>query len=185
MYRLLIILTLLSCSHRESPKQNEEKNITMNNSIHQFKVPSLDGGTIDFSTFKGKKILVVNTASECGYTPQYAELQELYENHKSNLVVVGFPTNDFGGQEPGSNEDIKTFCQKNYGVNFPMAQKITVKGNDMHPVYQWLTSKQKNGVTDSEIKWNFNKFLLDENGVLLKKFDSDTNPLSESILGML
>ncbi len=157
----------------------------MNNSIHQFKVAALDGGTIDFSSFKGKKILVVNTASECGYTPQYAGLQQLYEKYGSKLAIVGFPSNDFGGQEPGSKEEIKSFCQKNYGVTFPMAEKITVKGNDAHEVYQWLTSKEKNGVQSSEVKWNFNKFLLDENGVLLKKFDSDTEPLSESITELL
>lgn len=185
MYYFFIALLLVSCSNAGSPKQTADKPSSMNNSIHQFKVPSLDGGSIDFSAFKGKKILVVNTASECGYTPQYAELQDLYENHRSKLEIVGFPANEFGAQESGSNEDIKAFCQKNYGVTFPMAQKIVVKGPGMHPVYQWLTSKEKNGVMDSEVKWNFNKYLLDENGILLKKFDSDTNPLSESILNML
>lgn len=185
MYRLLIILIFLSCAHRESPKTAVTKTITMNNSIHQFKISSLNGGTIDFSTFKGRKILVVNTASECGYTPQYAGLQELSEEYAQTLVVVGFPSNDFGGQEPGSSEEIQSFCQKNFGVTFPLTEKITVKGKEAHPIYQWLTSKEKNGVMDSEVKWNFNKFLLDENGVLLKKFDSDTEPLSESITGML
>ena len=129
-------------------------------SIHKFKVPSIDGGTIDFSKFKGKKILVVNTASKCGYTPQYADLEKLYEQYKSKLVIVGFPANNFGGQEPGSNAEINAFCQKNYGVTFTMAEKVSVKGDDTHPLFKWLTSKTENGVMDAEIKWNFTKFLL-------------------------
>jgi glutathione peroxidase len=150
-------------------------------SIHDFKVPSLDGNTIDFSKFKGKKILVVNTASECGYTPQYADLQKLYDAYKTKLVVVGFPANNFGGQEPGSNAEIKDFCKKNYGVTFPMAEKVSVKGNDTHPLFKWLTSKTENGVMDADIKWNFTKFLLDENGKLLAVFPSKVNPTSEEI----
>ena len=150
-------------------------------SIHEFKVPSLDGSTIDFSKFKGKKILVVNTASECGYTPQYADLQKLYDAYKSKLVVVGFPANNFGGQEPGSNAEIKEFCKKNYGVTFPMAEKVSVKGNDTHPLFKWLTTKNENGVMDADIKWNFTKFLLDENGKLIAVFPSKVNPMSEEI----
>ncbi|RYG47262.1 MAG: glutathione peroxidase, partial [Chitinophagaceae bacterium] len=151
MYRLLIILMFFSCAHRESPKMAEIKTHNMNNSIHQFKIASLTGGIIDLSSFKGKKILVVNTASECGYTPQYAGLQELSEKYSSRLVVVGFPSNDFGGQEPGSSQEIQTFCKKNFGVTFPLTEKVTVKGRDAHPIYQWLTSKEKNGVLDSEV----------------------------------
>jgi glutathione peroxidase len=150
-------------------------------SIYDFKVPSLDGGTIDFSKYKGKKILVVNTASECGYTPQYADLQKLYDEHKSTLVIVGFPANNFGGQEPGSNAEIKEFCKKNYGVSFPMAGKVSVKGDDIHPLFKWLTSKDENGVMDAEIKWNFTKFLLDEKGKLVAVFPSKVNPTSEEI----
>jgi len=150
-------------------------------SIHQFKVASIDGGSIDFSDFKGKKILVVNTASECGFTPQYAELEELYQNNSDKLVIVGFPTNNFGGQEPGSNEEINSFCQKNYGVSFPMAAKISVKGNETAPIYKWLTSKAENGKMDAEVKWNFNKFLLDEEGKLITKFESSESPLSMEI----
>lgn len=153
--------------------------------IYQFKVPSLDGGTIDFSKFKGKKILVVNTASKCGYTPQYAELEKLYTTYSDRLVIVGFPANNFGAQEPGTNDEIKTFCTKNYGVTFPMAAKVSVKGDDIAPIYQWLTQKSKNGVLDAEIKWNFTKFLLDEHGVLLAKFDSKVTPLSEEIISYL
>ncbi len=154
-------------------------------SIHTFSVKALDGSTINFADFKGKKILLVNTASECGYTPQYKELEMLYEKYKTKLVVVGFPANNFGGQEPGTNTEIKTFCEKNYGVTFPMAEKISVKGSDMAPIYKWLTSKTENGVLDAEIKWNFNKFLLDENGHIISKFDSGTKPMSEEITGKL
>jgi len=154
-------------------------------SIYDFKVPALDGGTIDFASFKGKKILIVNTASECGYTPQYEGLEKLYEKYKDKLVIVGFPANNFGGQEPGSNDEIKTFCKKNYGVTFPMAAKISVKGNDAAPIYQWLCSKSQNGVLDAEVGWNFNKFLLDENGKLLAHFESKIDPMNEAITGKL
>ena len=153
--------------------------------IYGFSVRALDGGTIDFSTFRGKKILVVNTASECGYTPQYKDLEALFEQYKDKLVIVGFPANNFGGQEPGSNEEIKSFCQKNYGVSFPMAAKISVKGDDIAPIYQWLTHKDLNGVLDAEVKWNFNKFLLDEQGRLIGYFESRVNPLSDAITGKL
>jgi glutathione peroxidase len=150
-------------------------------SIHKFKVPSIDGGSIDFSKFKGKKILVVNTASKCGYTPQYADLEKLYKAHKDKLVIVGFPANNFGGQEPGSNEQIAEFCQKNYGVSFVMAEKVSVKGEDAHPLFKWLTQKSENGVMDAEIKWNFTKFLLDEKGKLIGVYPSKVNPMSEEI----
>jgi glutathione peroxidase len=153
--------------------------------IYDFKVGSLDGGTIDFSKYRGKKILIVNTASECGYTPQYADLEKLYEQYKSKLVVVGFPANNFGGQEPGTNGEIKEFCKKNYGVTFPMAGKVSVKGEDIHPLFKWLTSKSENGVMDADIKWNFTKFLLDENGKLLAVFPSKVNPTSEEITKFL
>lgn len=150
-------------------------------SIHKFKVPSIDGGTIDFSKYKGKKILVVNTASKCGYTPQYADLEKLYEQYKSKLVIVGFPANNFGAQEPGTNAEINAFCQKNYGVTFTMAEKVSVKGEDIHPLFKWLTSKAENGVMDAEIKWNFTKFLLDEKGQLINVYPSKVNPLDEQI----
>ncbi len=153
--------------------------------IYGFKVASLDGNTIDFSSFKGKKILVVNTASECGYTPQYKELEELYEKYKEKLVIVGFPANNFGGQEPGTNTEIKAFCTKNYGVTFPMAAKISVKGDDTAPIYLWLTHKNQNGVLDAEIKWNFNKFLLDEQGRMIAYFPSKITPMSTDITSKL
>ena len=154
-------------------------------SIHSFQVESLEGGTINLSDYKGKKILVVNTASECGYTPQYKELQQLYDTYREKLVVIGFPCNDFGQQEPGNNEEIKSFCTKNYGVNFPLAAKTTVKGSGIAPIYAFLTRKINNGVMDAEINWNFNKFLLDENGVLLQKFGSSVKPMSQEIIALL
>jgi len=154
-------------------------------SIHTFKVEALDGTTINFADFKGKKILIVNTASECGYTPQYKELEALYQKFKDKLVIVGFPANNFGGQEPGTNTEIKAFCQQNYGVTFPMAAKISVKGDDAAPIYQWLCTKTENGVLDAEIKWNFNKFLLDENGNMIAYFPSKVTPMSEQIIGKL
>lgn len=140
------------------------------NTIYQFKVPGLTGGTIDFSQFKGKKILVVNTASKCGNTPQYDDLEKLYNTYKDKLVIVGFPANNFGGQEPGSNGDIAEFCKKNYGVTFPMAAKVSVKGDDMAPIYKFMVADAKeHGFTDP-IKWNFTKFLFDENGKFLTVF---------------
>lgn len=157
------------------------KNKAQAKSIHSFKVEALDGSTIDFSKYKGKKILVVNTASECGFTPQYADLEKLYEQYKNKLVVVGFPANNFGGQEPGANHEIATFCQRNYGVQFPMAAKVSVKGDDIAPIYKFLTDKKENGVKNTKILWNFTKILLDENGKVIDSFISTTNPTSESI----
>ena len=172
-----ITINQLKASQSRSLMENERSK-----NIYQFKVAALDGNAIDFSSFKGKKILIVNTASECGYTPQYKELEELYEKYRDKLVIIGFPANNFGGQEPGSNAEIETFCTKNYGVTFPMAAKISVKGDDIAPIYQWLTHKDQNGVLDAEIKWNFNKFLIDENGHLLKHFDSKVTPDSKELL---
>lgn len=149
--------------------------------FYDFKVEALDGGTIDFAKFKGKKILIVNTASQCGYTPQYEGLQKLSEEYKDKLVIVGFPANNFGGQEPGTNGEIKAFCKKNYGVTFPMAAKVSVKGDDIAPIYKWLCNKALNGVMDAEIKWNFGKFLLDEKGNLITYFPSKVTPNSDEI----
>ena len=154
-------------------------------SIHSFKVKSIDGKEIDFASFKGKKILIVNTASKCGNTPQYEALEKVYKQNKGKLVIIGFPCNQFGGQEPGTNEEIVSFCQKNYGVTFPLADKIDVGGAQIAPVYHWLTQKSKNGVLDATIKWNFNKFLLDENGKMIAYFPSNTKPDSEEILSYL
>jgi glutathione peroxidase len=154
-------------------------------SIHSFKVNGIDGKQIDFASFKGKMILIVNTASKCGYTPQYEGLEKVYEQYKDKLVIVGFPCNQFGGQEPGTNEEIVSFCKKNYGVTFQLADKIDVKGAGIAPIYQWLTQKAKNGVLDANIGWNFNKFLLDENGKVVAYFPSNVKPDSEDILSRL
>ena len=185
----VITAALISC-------MAQTNNLSLNNevaagtaiaqkSIYDFKVEGLEGGNIDFAQFKGKKILIVNTASECGYTPQYEGLEALYEKYKDHLVIVGFPANNFGGQEPGSNADIKEFCKKNYGVSFPMAAKVSVKGDDAAPIYKWLCNKSENGVLDAEIKWNFNKFLLDEKGKIIAKFDSKVTPMSEELTSKL
>lgn len=166
---------------------NKSTNIVKDDSksIYEFKVESLDGGTINFADFKGKKILIVNTASKCGYTPQYEELEKLYQTYKDKLVIVGFPANNFGGQEPGSNSDIKEFCKKNYGVTFLMAAKISVKGDNIAPIYQWLCNKAENGILDAEVKWNFGKFLIDEEGKPIAYFGSKVKPMSDEIISKL
>ncbi len=156
-----------------------------NKSIYDFKVTALNGDTIDFADFRGKKILIVNTASKCGFTPQYEGLEQLYQKYKDRLVVIGFPCNNFLSQEPGSNEKIKAFCTKNYGVSFPMAAKISVKGKNIAPIYKWLCNKSENGVMDAKISWNFNKFLLDENGKIIAWFPSKVTPMSVEITDKL
>lgn len=148
-------------------------------SLHDFKVKTLEGENFDLASLKGKKVLVVNTASECGYTPQYKDLQALYEKYNSkNFTIIGFPCNDFGGQEPGTSSDIKAFCKMNYGVTFPMMEKVSISTS---PVYQWLTSKSQNGVLDATVKWNFNKFLIDENGKVVKHLASSVKPMDAEI----
>jgi glutathione peroxidase len=182
---LAAFIMMSACNAQSSSNSAPSKTIAMNQSIYDFKVDALTGGTIDLAAYKGKKILIVNTASECGYTPQYKELEALYEKYKDKLVIIGFPANNFGGQEPGTNTEIKAFCEKNYGVTFPMAAKISVKGDDMAPIYQWLTQKSQNSVLDAEIKWNFNKFLINENGKLVAYFESKVTPMSEEITSKL
>ena len=137
------------------------------------------------SDFKGRKILFVNVASKCGFTPQYKDLQILHKKFQKKLVVIGVPCNQFGGQEPGSPAEIQDFCQKNYGVDFLITEKMKVKGDDQHPLYQFLTDKQNNGVANSSVRWNFHKFLVDERGLLIKDFPSGTNPLSSDITDLL
>lgn len=152
-------------------------------SIHGFKVEDIAGNTYDFAQLKGKKVMIVNTASECGYTPQYKDLQELYTQYKSkNFIIIGFPCNDFFSQEPGSNSEIATFCKKNFGVTFPMMAKITVKGKKKHPVYQYLTQKKYNGLKDSSVKWNFQKYLINEKGMLEKVVPTGVSPTDPSII---
>jgi len=153
--------------------------------IYDFKVAGLDGNEIDFAKFKGKKILVVNTASKCGLTPQYAELEKLYETHKDKLVIVGFPANNFREQEPGTNTEIAEFCKKNYGVTFTMAEKVSVKGDDIAPIFKYLVDEAaKKGMTDP-ITWNFTKFLVDEKGQLVTVFAPKVTPMSPEVLKYL
>ena len=153
-------------------------------SFYDIAINDIHGHKMDLSQFKGKKILIVNVASECGYTPQYTQLQELYDSHKEHLVILGCPSNDFGGQEPGKSEEIVTFCQKNYGVTFPLTEKLGIT-EDTHALYQWLCKKELNGVEDHVVKWNFNKFLVDEQGKLLAYFPSGTSPLDEQIASLI
>lgn len=170
---------LQSCTQQKK-EVSQDKNV-MIKSIYDYKVEGLDGKEINFADFKGKKILIVNTASECGFTPQYADLETLSKNYKDRLVVIGFPANNFGGQEPGSNAEIGAFCQKNYGVSFPMAAKVSVKGDDTAPIFKYLTEKELNGVKNTNILWNFTKFLVDENGKLIDSFISTTKPTDDAI----
>jgi glutathione peroxidase len=151
-------------------------------SVYDFKVTGLDGSTIDIAKYKGKKILIVNTASKCGYTPQYADLEKLYETYKDKLVIIGFPANNFAQQEPGTSKEISEFCTKNYGVTFPMADKVDVIGDNIHPLFKYLTDQAKAlGVADPVIKWNFTKFLIDENGKLIAVFPSKVKPTDDQI----
>lgn len=152
-------------------------------SFYDFKMTTLDGKEFDMAQLKGKKVMIVNTASECGLTPQYENLEELYKEFGGDsFVILGFPANNFGGQEPGSDTEIATFCSKNYGVTFQMFSKISVKGDDQHPFYQWLTHKEMNGVEDVEMVWNFQKFLIDENGNWVKSVHPTISPVSEEII---
>ncbi|WP_433630504.1 glutathione peroxidase [Chryseobacterium cucumeris] len=172
---------LQSCTNQKSEISKAKTTELMGKTIYDFKVEGLDGKEINFVDFKGKKILIVNTASECGFTPQYADLEKVYEQYKDKLVVIGFPANNFGGQEPGTNTEIGAFCQKNYGVTFPMAAKVSVKGDDTAPIFKFLTEKELNGVKNTSILWNFTKFLVDENGKLIDTFVSTTNPTDVAI----
>ena len=153
---------------------------TLATSVHEFKVKNIDDKVVDLSIYKGKKILIVNTASECCYTPQYEALEQLSNKYKDKLVVIGFPANNFGEQEPGTNSEIKGFCTKNYGVTFPMMAKVSVAGNDIDPLFKWLT-EQPNPDFTGAIKWNFEKILIDENGKVIRRFRSKSTPMSEEI----
>ncbi len=154
-------------------------------SIHKFKIEGIDGKEIDFSGFKGKKILIVNVASECGFTPQYQQLQELHEEFKDILVVIGFPSNDFGGQEPGNNLEIQEFCSLNYGIKFQLTTKVNIKTSPRHPIYEWLCRKDLNQKLEAEVNWNFCKFIIDENGHLVSFFPSAIEPASDEILNQI
>ena len=171
----LLLVALFSLNKMQNANNESLKIKKM--SIHEFKVENINGEDFDFSTLKGKKVMVVNTASKCGLTPQYEKLEALYQKYKNdNFIIIGFPSNDFMGQEPGSNEEIIAFCKKNYGVSFPMMSKVKVKGNDKCDIYSFLTSKSQNGLEDNKVQWNFQKYLLDENGFLVKVLSPRTLP---------
>lgn len=160
--------------------------INAQSKFYDFKVKTLKGNIFDFQQLKGKKVLVVNTASKCGLTPQYEELEKLYKEFGGkDFVIVGFPANNFLRQEPGTDEEIHQFCTQNYGVSFPMMSKISVKGDDIHPIYQWLTQKEKNGVMDSKVKWNFQKYMIDENGNLVDFASPKTKPYDAKIVNWI
>ncbi|MCB0793751.1 MAG: glutathione peroxidase [Flavobacteriales bacterium] len=179
----MIFSALFGC---KGNAQQVQEPVTAPVPFHELVATDIHGEPFAFSQLKGKKVLVVNTASKCGYTPQYSELQTLYEQYaQAGVEIIGFPSNDFLRQEPGSEAEIEAFCKKNYGVEFPMMSKIEVKGEGMHPVYRWLTSKEQNGALDSKVKWNFQKYLIDEEGRLLGVFPPGTKPLDTAITDLL
>jgi glutathione peroxidase len=185
-----IFTSFIGCKNQETSSKsrllaaNETKQEIMEKeTIYQYKTVDLSGKPFDFATLKGKKILIVNTASKCGYTKQYADLEAIYKKYQTkNFVIVGFPANNFGAQEPGTNQEIQSFCQLNYGVTFPMMEKVSVKGSDMCEIYQFLTQKSKNGVQDSQVQWNFQKYLINTNGELEKVLLSDVKPTDAAII---
>lgn len=181
-FGLLCILILsmigISCAQKKTDNKNKEKIY----SLYDFKVTDIEGNLYDLSKLKGKKVMIVNVASKCGNTPQYADLEKLYQQYKDkNFIIIGFPANNFLGQEPGTNEEIKRFCTANYGVTFPMMSKISVKGEDIAPIYKWLTQKSENGKFDAEVQWNFQKFLIDEKGNVVDYIPPKESILSEKI----
>ena len=185
---VVAILCITGC--KESPDtakplanmETVEKEVSKQQSIHRFEVEDINGEVFKFSDQRGKKVMIVNTASKCGLTPQYEQLQELYETYGGDdFIIIGFPANNFGNQEPGTNNEIAEFCSLNYGVSFPMMSKISVKGDDMHPLYRFLTSKSENGVMDSEVTWNFQKYLLDEEGKLVDVVEPKILPTDKRI----
>ncbi|SFB09892.1 glutathione peroxidase [Algoriphagus aquimarinus] len=182
---LLVSAYAISKTHSRVVKTESISENTMEKSFFDFKMKDLNGKEVDFSTFKGKKIIIVNVASKCGYTPQYEALQKLYSENSDKLVILGFPANNFGGQEPGSNEEIQTFCSENYGVTFPMFEKVSVKGFDKHPLYRWLSDATMNGWNNEEPSWNFCKYMLDEKGELIKFFPSKVEPLDQEIIDII
>ena len=184
-----VALLFFSCQNQAQTSKVNSTVMTTNlakETIYQFKVTDLSGDTFDFATLKGKKIMIVNTASKCGLTPQYKDLEALYKEYSSKgFVIVGFPANNFASQEPGTKEEIATFCQQNYGVTFPMMDKVSVKGSDMCAVYQFLTQKAKNGLKDSEVEWNFQKYLLNEKGELVDVISPRTLPTDPKIVNWI
>ena len=181
----IVILTNIFSFFFSTVNTNNPISMQPTTSIYDISIKSVTGEKIDLSKFKGKKILFVNTASECGFTKQYADLQKLHETYKNKLVVIGVPCNQFGGQEPGTLSEIKSFCEVNYGVTFLMTEKVDVKGDKQHPLYKWLTQKELNKVKSSSVKWNFQKYLIDENGNFIDYYYSITKPMSTKITKQL
>lgn len=185
---ILGLLSLLTFACNNQKKAVIEQNIPTEEkgTIYDFTVETIDGEQLSLADLKGKKVMIVNTASKCGFTPQYAQLEEIYNKYKDqNFTIIGFPANDFMSQEPGSDAEIKEFCELNYGVTFPMMSKISVKGNEMHPLYKFLTSKSLNGVSDNEVKWNFQKYLIGEEGTLEEVYFSKTTPDDPEIIAWI
>lgn len=178
----LLFMSLFSCKGKD--KNKVPTTMATSKNIYDYSFTSIEGKEVSLSSFKGKYLMLVNTASACGYTSQYKELEEVHKQYGNKLVIIGFPANDFGGQEPGSDEEIKSFCSKNYGVSFLMASKISIK-SDTHPIYQWLTKKDLNGVQDNEVSWNFNKFLISPKGAFLGYFKSKIKPNDAEIITLL
>lgn len=183
MKKLLFAITLIAIIQLSFI--NPEKDAGVPDSFYEFEMKSIDGSVIDFSVFKGKKVLLVNVASKCGYTPQYTDLQKLHESYGNKIVVLGFPANNFGKQEPGTNQEISLFCSENYGVTFQIFEKISVLGDDMNPLYQWLSDKKYNGWNDEAPNWNFCKYLVNEKGELVAFFPSKVEPLSDEIISKI
>ncbi len=181
---IYFLLSLFSKKHITSKPENSKTNTTAK-SFYDFTMKSIEGKDISFSIYKGKKVLIINTASECGYTLQFTELEELHEKNNDKVVLLGFPSNNFGGQEPGSNEEIATFCQRNFGVSFQLFEKSDVKGSNQNPLYQWLSHKDQNGWNDEAPSWNFCKYLINERGELVKFYSSSVKPMSDEILKQL
>lgn len=183
---LVLVLSSAAALSMRSRWQKPSKPIGTNKmSFYDLTINSIDGKEMRMSDFKGKYVLCVNVASKCGYTPQYEDLEKLYEQYQGKLVIVGFPCNQFLGQEPGTSEEIVSFCQKNYGVTFPLTEKIDVKGKNQHGVYQWLTQKSLNGVADGNVKWNFHKFLISPEGEWLAEFPSGVKPLDSELTSLI
>lgn len=191
VFSLMLLFATIGTTTSCAQKSNKAATTTvtkkvMNTSIYDYKATDIDGKTFDLASLKGKKVIIVNTASKCGFTGQYEGLEKLYKEYaKDGLVILGFPTNDFNGQEPGSNKEIAAFCTQNYGVTFPMMEKITVKGDDMNPIYRYLTQKSENGLEDSKVMWNFQKYLINENGQLEKVLMSKVEPNDPEIINWI
>lgn len=185
-YLLYGALFLISCQNQAQTKTSKTTKAMTKETIYQFKVEDLSGNPFDFASLKGKKVLIVNTASKCGLTPQYKDLEAIYKEYKDKgFVIVGFPANNFASQEPGTNEEIGSFCQQNYGVTFPMMSKVSVKGKDMCDLYKFLTEKDRNGLEDSEVEWNFQKYLINEKGELVKVIKPRTLPTDPEIINWI